>query len=174
MTIHYEHPFLEPEERRRPGRRLRGRLPSPVTVWASVAGGTRAGLTVSSLVVADGDPPRLLGLLDEESDLWAVAQRSGRVAVSLLGPDDGQVADVHAGLAPSPGGAFRSAAWTESEWGPVLSDRPFVGTVLDADPPRRVGWSLAVELVVEHVALESDIGALAYRRGRYLPIADGR
>lgn len=174
MTIHYEHPFLEPEERRRPGRRLRGRLPSPVTVWASVAAGTRAGLTVSSLVVADGDPPRLLGLLDEESDLWAVAQRSGRVAVSLLGPDDGQVADVHAGLAPSPGGAFRSAAWTESEWGPVLSDRPFVGTVLDGDQPRRVGWSLVVELVVDHVALESDIGALAYRRGRYLPIADGR
>jgi hypothetical protein len=174
VTIHYEHPFLEPEERRRPGRRLRGRLPSPVTVWASVAAGTRAGLTVSSLVVADGDPPRLLGLLDEESDLWAVAQRSGRVAVSLLGPDDGQVADVHAGLAPSPGGAFRSAAWTESEWGPVLSDRPFVGTVLDGDQPRRVGWSLVVELVVDHVALESDIGALAYRRGRYLPIADGR
>lgn len=174
MTIHHEHPFLEPEERRRPGRRLRGRLPSPVTVWASAAEGTRAGLTVSSLVVADGEPPRLLGLLDEESDLWAVAQRSRRVAVSLLGPDDGPVADVHAGLAPSPGGAFRSAAWADSEWGPVLTDRPFVGTMLDGDQPRRVGWSLAVELVVEHVALDLDIGALAYRRGRYLPIIDGR
>lgn len=173
MTIHTEHPFLDPEGDRRPARRLRGRLPAPVTVWASAApqDGHRAGLTVSSLLVADGEPARVLGLVDAESELWPVLLASGACAVSLLGPDDRQVADACAGLAPSPGGVFRTGTWADTAWGPVLADRSFVGARLAAEP-REVGWSLLVELAVEQVELLDpgrDPGALAYHRGGYLP-----
>ncbi len=69
MTIHGDHPFLPPEEERSPVRRFRGRLPSPVTLWTSVHNGERAGLTVSSMLVANGEPGYVLGVLDPESDL---------------------------------------------------------------------------------------------------------
>ena len=70
MTIHSEHPFLEPE--RDPVRQLRGRLGGAVTLWTSGTGDgplDRAGLTVTSVLVANGEPPRLLALLDPDSDL---------------------------------------------------------------------------------------------------------
>ena len=35
MTIHSEHPFLEPEAERDPVRRLRGRLGGAVTLWTA-------------------------------------------------------------------------------------------------------------------------------------------
>ena len=56
MTISSEHPFLPPEQDRDPVRRLRGRLISPVTLWTAADGIDRAGLTVGSTVIADGDP----------------------------------------------------------------------------------------------------------------------
>ena len=40
MTIHSSHPYLPPEEQRDPARRLRGLLPSPVTIWSSADGVT--------------------------------------------------------------------------------------------------------------------------------------
>lgn len=173
MTIHSDHPFLESEGDRRPGRRLRGRLTAPVTVWASGRAPRRAGLTVSSLLVADGEPARLLALLDEESDLWPVLRECGRATVSLLAPGDEAVADVFAGVAPSPGGAFRTGDWLDTDWGPVLAGRSWAGAVL-AGEPQGVGWSLLVQLEVAHIELADDDGAVAYRRGRYVPVPGER
>src|SRR5919197_877292 len=51
------HPFTTPPERRDPARRLRGRLLAPVTVWTAGHPPATAGLTVSSLLVAEGRPP---------------------------------------------------------------------------------------------------------------------
>ena len=59
-----------------PVRRLRGRLAAPVTLWTAPG---PAGLTVSSTLVADGEPGRLLGLIDEECDLWAAVERGRAV-----------------------------------------------------------------------------------------------
>ncbi|HUF15041.1 MAG TPA: flavin reductase, partial [Acidimicrobiia bacterium] len=56
MTIHNEHPFTPGPEERDPVRRLRGRLAAPVTIVTSGAGDHRAGLTVSSLFVVEGNP----------------------------------------------------------------------------------------------------------------------
>ena len=173
MTIHSEHPFSDPEGDRRLARRLRGRLPAPVTVWTSTYEGERAGLTVSSLLVADGDPARLLCLLDEESALWPALRDSGRAAVSVLGPNDRQLADVFAGVAPSPGGAFRTGEWADTDWGPVVAGRAWAGGLLVGEP-RTVGWPLLVELELAHTELSAgaDQGALAYRRGRYVSLPD--
>ncbi|CAN5791769.1 hypothetical protein BH20ACT6_BH20ACT6_16760 [soil metagenome] len=173
MTIHSDHPFLESEGDRRPGRRLRGRLAAPVTVWASGRSPRRAGLTVSSMLVADGEPARLLGLLDEESDLWPALRDSGRAAASLLAPGDEAVADVFAGVAPSPGGTFRTGVWLDTDWGPVIAGRSWAGAEL-AGEPQPAGWSLLVELAVAHVELVDDAGALAYRRGRYVSVPGER
>ncbi|CAN5667591.1 hypothetical protein BH24ACT11_BH24ACT11_03590 [soil metagenome] len=169
MTIHSDHPFIEPEGERRPGRRLRGRQVTPVTVWSAGASPERAGLTVSSTLVADGEPSRLIGLIDEESDLWVRLRATGRVAVSLLAPGDEMVADVFAGVAPSPGGTFRTGRWLDTEWGPALDGRCWAGAVL-AREPTVAGWSLLVHVDVAHVQLVGDTGALAYYRGRYVGV----
>ncbi|WP_374999358.1 flavin reductase family protein [Aeromicrobium sp. CTD01-1L150] len=165
MTIHSDHPFWPAEGDRDPLRRFRGRLSSPVTVWATGTGRDRAGLTVSSLLVADGEPPRALALIDEESSLWEAAPH--RVVVNLLGPDHGFLADAFAGTAPAPGGPFTLGEWEDGAWGPVLRGAAgWLGVTLDRAEPRRVGWSLLLEGDVEHAEVGT-VEALAHVRGRY-------
>ncbi|GAA3603859.1 flavin reductase family protein [Microlunatus ginsengisoli] len=168
MSIHSEHPFLPPESGRDPLRRFRGRMPQPVTVWSAQEGTSRAGWTVSSLLVADGDPAELLGLVDEESDLAELAGRTGRVAISLLRWEHRQLAEAFAGLAPAPGGPFRSAQWHETRWGPVLAGAAgWLGVEL-TDTGSRLGWSVAVRgrCVEVHVDPEAT-DVLTHLRGRY-------
>jgi len=137
-----------------------------VTLWtAQVPGGRPQGLTVSSTLVADGDPGRLLGLVDEESELWAAASAAGRFAVAVLGPAHRQLADRFAGLLPAPGGPFTGYGWRESGFGPVPADAvTWAGCRLAEVRP--VGWALLVEAVIEQVAL-SDGRPLVHYRGRY-------
>ena len=66
MTIHSGHPFLEPESERDPARRLRGRVGGAVTLWTTGSGADRTGLTVSSVLVAAGEPARGLGMADPD------------------------------------------------------------------------------------------------------------
>ena len=51
-----EHPFHPPEGERDPVRRMRGRLAAPVTIITAGDDVGRSGLTVSSLMLAEGDP----------------------------------------------------------------------------------------------------------------------
>jgi len=169
VTIHASDPFATPEGDRSPLRRLRGRLPSAVTLWtARDAAGRPAGLTVSSTVVIDGEPGRLLGVLDEESALWEAISATGVFAVAPLGADDRQLADAFAGLMPAPGGAFAGRNWRETDYGPVLeSASAWAGCRVDEARP--MGWGLLVEATVTHVEVGSDDpgGSLIYFRGRY-------
>lgn len=161
MSIHSEHPFTPPEGERDPLRRLRGRLAAPVTVWTT----TGAGLTVSSVLVADGEPARVLGLIDEDSDFWDAGPTS--VVVNVLGADHRYLAEAFAGTAPAPGGPFTLGTWETSEWGPVLAGAAgWLGVRLEPDP-REVGWRLLVEGVVEHVEIGS-VDPLVLLRGRQL------
>ena len=167
MTIHGDHPFLPPEEERGPVRRFRGRLASPVTLWTSRYADERAGLTVSSMLVADGEPGFVLGVLDPESDLWDAVRGSGRAVVTILEDRHRGLADVFGYVAPAPGGPFRLGAWDETEWGPALSDTTWAGcTLADTDPPS-LGWGLLVRLQIAQVSLGPDSSALVHRRGRY-------
>src|SRR3954470_5699286 len=101
--IHSTDPFATPDQDKSAVRRLRGRLAAPVTLWTTPG---PAGLTVSSALVADGDPGLVLGRIDEESDFGDAAEASGRFAVTPLTPADRQLADRFAGLMPAPGGLF--------------------------------------------------------------------
>ncbi|MER7166481.1 flavin reductase family protein [Micromonospora sp. NPDC000207] len=161
--IHHTDPFAVPTGQRSPARRLRGRLAAPVTLWTAPG---PAGLTVSSTLVAEGEPDRLLGLVDPESDLWAAVEDSGRFAVAQLGPAHRQLADRFAGLFPSPGGLFAIGEWTDTPYGPVPADAGgWAGCRLDTS--REYGWGLLVEATVEVVDLAEESAPLLHHRGRY-------
>jgi flavin reductase (DIM6/NTAB) family NADH-FMN oxidoreductase RutF len=169
MTIHSSNPFETPDEAKSPVRRLRGRLPLPVTLWTAYEpDGHRVGLTVSSTIVVDGSPGRLIGLLDEESAVWTAIQRTGRFAVMPLREGDGQLADTFAGLMPAAGGPFAVGDWSDSEHGPVLAGvGAWAGCRLDDARP--LGWAYLVESTIEHVELASEAPSpLIHYRGRYL------
>ncbi|MGA8851354.1 MAG: flavin reductase family protein [Aeromicrobium sp.] len=164
MSIHSDHPFATPEGDRDPLRRLRGRMAAPVTVWTTGTGKERHGLTISSVVVAEGEPAHVLGLVDEDADFWTA--RPETVVVNLLGSPHRYVADVFAGSAPAPGGMFTQGEWDDSPWGPVLRDSVgWIGLRLAPDP-REVGWRLLVDGVVEHAEV-GEADPLIHLRGRY-------
>nr|WP_091265240.1 flavin reductase family protein [Micromonospora chaiyaphumensis] len=166
--IHHTDPFAVPAGQRSPVRRLRGRLAAPVTLWTAPG---PAGLTVSSTLVAEGEPDRLLGLVDPESDLWAAVEEAGRFAVAPLGPQHRQLADRFAGLFPSPGGLFALDSWTETPYGPVPADAGgWAGCRLDT--AREYGWGLLVEATVETVDLAEETTPLLHYRGRYRGLTD--
>ncbi|GGM29821.1 hypothetical protein GCM10011608_13090 [Micromonospora sonchi] len=161
--IHHTDPFAVPADQRSPVRRLRGRLAAPVTLWTAPG---PAGLTVSSTLVADGDPGRLLGLIDAESDLWTAIEESGVFAMAPLGPPHRQLADRFAGLFPSPGGLFAAGRWADTPYGPVPADAGgWAGCRLDA--AREYGWSLLVEATIERVEMTEETEPLLHHRGRY-------
>jgi flavin reductase (DIM6/NTAB) family NADH-FMN oxidoreductase RutF len=169
VSIHSEHPFLPPDDERSPARRLRGRMPLPVSVWTAELDGRRVGWAVSSLLLGDGDPPQLVGLLDEDSELAEAIQQTRTVAVSLLGWGHRGLADAFAGVMPAPGGAFRLAEWADTAWGPVLTDATgWLGARLDDGDLDHAGWALLVRAAVEHAQVnEPSDGVLGYLHGRY-------
>ncbi len=168
MTIHSEHPFADPSPD--PVRRFRGRLGGAVSLWTSGTADERAGLTVSSLMIAGGDPGRLLGLLDPDSDLREVLDATGRGIVHLLRWQHRDLAEAFAGLFPAPGGLFREADWEQTAHGPLLASAT-TWALVEVEDFRPVGWSdLATCRVAEVVVDDSDVeaeDALAHRRGRY-------
>ena len=162
VSIHSSHPFAADPAARDAARQFRGRLLSPVTLWAAGEGRGRVGLTVSSVMVALGDPSRVLGLIDPDSDLAHGLGERGTVTV--LGEAEQHLADVFAGLAPSPGGPFRSAPFEQTPWGPTLPGHSWAGVAWESR--RELGWSTEVVGVIEHVDL-APTSALGHARGRY-------
>lgn len=165
--IHSSDPFATPDQEKSAVRRLRGRLAAPVTLWTAPG---PAGLTVSSTLVADGEPGRVLGLIDEESDFWDAADAAGRFAVAPLTPADRQLADRFAGLMPAPGGLFATGEWIETAYGPVPAHAGiWAGCRLESR--RACGWALLVEAVIETVQAGPPVLPLVHYRGRYRDLA---
>lgn len=162
MTIHSTNPFADPTD---PVRRFRGRLGGAVSLWTSGSGAARAGLTVSSLVVANGDPARVLGLLDPDADLTAALEESGTAVVQLLASGDQDLAEAFGGSGPAPGGPFRIGEWEQTAHGPALVGR--TRALVRLDSLRDVGWSTLAEVVVEDLSVVDHDDALEHRRGRY-------
>ena len=119
---------------------------------------------ISSMLVADGEPGRVLGLIDEESDLWEAIEKSETFAVTPLTPQDRQLADRFAGLMPAPGGLFAGGDWQQSDHGPV-QHRLWAGCRLAEARP--CGWALLVEGVIETITTVDPQPPLIHYRGRY-------
>ena len=169
MTIHASDPFATPDDQRSSVRRLRGRLPSPVTLWTAGSGADRAGLTVSSVLIVDGDPGRVLGVIGDEADLLASVRATQQFALVQLEPEDRQVADRFAGLLPAPGGPFRVGEWQQTDYGPVPVSRTWAGCRLDVARP--YGWGLLVEATIETITFAPADNALSHLGGRYRDIS---
>lgn len=167
MTIHASDPFADPPERRDAVRRFRGRLGATVSLWTAGPPGDPAGLTVSSYMVAQGDPGHVLALVDPVSDLAEAVADTGRCVVQLLEWRHRDLAEAFAGTAPAPGGPFRLAGWQESAWGPVLEGAS-AWAGLELTETREVGWSLLLDGMVRHVELGEEKAPLVHRRGRYV------
>jgi flavin reductase (DIM6/NTAB) family NADH-FMN oxidoreductase RutF len=174
VTIHATDPFGTPEGDRSTIRRLRGRLPAAVTLWTAYdQRRVPVGLTVSSTLVVDGEPGRILGLLDEESDLYGAARASGRFAVSVLRLSDRRLADAFAGVVPVPGGPFRAGGWRATDHGPVPDSAETVAECR-LDEVSALGWGVLVTGTIERVHLGREDEPLIYYRGRYVGRLSGR
>lgn len=144
-------------------------MASPVALWTTQAGDTRSGLTVSSMLLAEGEPARALALIDEDSDLWDALEQSRVAAVSVLSWRHRALADAFAGVAPAPGGPFRMASWQQTDWGPVVADAiAWAGVRIEPGRPRHAGWALLVDAIIEHVEIvDADGEPMTHVRGRY-------
>jgi 3-hydroxy-9,10-secoandrosta-1,3,5(10)-triene-9,17-dione monooxygenase reductase component len=159
-------PFATPAELRDPVRRLRGRLTAPVTVWTSGDVDGRAGLTISSILMAEGDPAYVFGLVNSLTDLWDSVQVRETFVVHVLGGAHRRVAERFAGRTPVPGGPWHGLAAGDSPWGPTISD---VGNraycrLADAD---EVGFYQLVRGRIEAVDVDDLDDPLSYFQGRY-------
>lgn len=146
-------------------RRLRGRLASTVTLWAAGEGRARAGLTVSSVLVAGGEPGRVMGLIDPDSDLMDALRACRTFVVSVLGPRQRRLADAFGGVDPAPGGGFAQADFVQTRWGP----RPEASVTwagCRVEDEREVGWSALITGAIEH-AEAGGSEPLVYLRGRF-------
>jgi 3-hydroxy-9,10-secoandrosta-1,3,5(10)-triene-9,17-dione monooxygenase reductase component len=171
IRIQMQPPFAVPPERRDPARRLRGRLVAPVTVWTAghLPGG--AGLTVSSVLVAEGQPPRLLGLIDPTSAFWEAMQKTGTFVVHVLAVGDRALAERFSEIRPPIRGAFDGLQVAASPWGPVLAgSRPRAACRLAGSTP--VGHGELVEGVIEELELPDLEDPLAYLHGSYRSVGE--
>ena len=167
--LEQEDPFSTPVEDRRADRRFRGRMVAPVTVWTAGSRDRRAGLTVSSLLVAEGDPAELLGLIDPLSELSALIGETRTFAVHVLDEQDRRLAGNFAGVYPVD--PFAEVDFTDGEFGPVLSEaRHFLGCRLVASA--QVGLQTLVRGRVESLRIVEEGGPPLIRyRGRYRKLA---
>jgi len=166
-TIHDEHPFLDPEGQRHPIRRFRGRLSAPVTIVTSGNPQDHTGLTVSSLMVAEGEPARIHFVLGDQSYLWDRIQQYGAFVVHILESDHHQMSSRFAGAAPSPGGPFVGIDVVASDHGPVITAIPTRAYCRFETSRPGDGDYVIVDAVIESVEVHDLTDPLQWFRGSY-------
>lgn len=164
--IHSEHPYRDAPDDRDPARRFRGRLAAPVSVVTSGEGERRTGLTVSSLFVVEGDPAVVHLVVGPTTDLWETGGETGRIAVHIARTGQEHLADVFAGLRPSPGGVFAGVHTTPSPWGPLIDSMPD-RALCTVTSRRDTGYSGVMTADVDEVHATDLVDPLVYFRGRY-------
>ena len=164
-------PFAVPAGRRDPARRLRGRLVAPVTIWTAGRPPGGAGLTVSSILVAEGQPARVLGLIDPTSAFWDALQDTKAFVVHVLAAGDRHLAERFAEVRPPIRAPFERLEVAASPWGPVLGgSRPRAACRLAGSTP--AGHGELVQGVIEQLELPDLEDPLAYLHGRYRSVDD--
>lgn len=164
--IHGDNPFVDDPDSRDPVRRFRGRLNAPVTIFTAGGPDNRTGLTVSSLMVIEGEPGQVEAVVGPTTDLWDTVVESGRFVIHICSARHRGMAEVFAGLRPSPGGIFAGLEISQSEWGPVIDgvgDRAYCTYVSREE----VGYSGVISARIDDVEAGDLTNPLTYFRGRY-------
>jgi 3-hydroxy-9,10-secoandrosta-1,3,5(10)-triene-9,17-dione monooxygenase reductase component len=163
---HGSDPFaMDPDD---PVRRLRGRMVAPVTVWTATGPeGRRAGITVSSVMVVEGEPPEILGVLGPLTEFWEAVGVSRSFVVHVLGTDDMRVADQFAGRYPAD--PFDGLEVVDSDFGPVLAG---IGTraFCRLKESMEVGYFLVARGEIDETHHGDEQRPLVRYRGRYVTI----
>lgn len=166
MTIHSDHPFLDDPDSWDPVRRFRGRLSSPVTIITTGEEGRRAGLTVSSLMVIEGEPGQVQAVVGPSTDLWYALEPGGRLIVHVCSERHRPLAETFAGLRPSPGGMFTGLGITQTDWGPVIEDLPN-RAYCSLETRGETGFSGIMTATIDRVEVGDLTDPLTYFRGSY-------
>ena len=170
VTVRSEDPFATPPADRRTDSRLRSRLVAPVTIWTAGSGAERGGLTVSSVLVAEGDPAGMLGLIDALSAVYDLILESRRFVVHVLATGDQRLAGMFAGTYPAD--PFEEVVTADSEFGPVISGSrhvvrcEFLGST-------NIGFRALVCGRIEAIEI-SDVSPLVRYRGQYRKLSQDR
>ena len=162
-------PFATPEDDRDPERRFRGRLAAPVTVITAGDGTDRAGMTVSSIVVSEGEPGKVHFLAAPTVDLLDAVDRTCRFVVHILATRHREISEIFAERRPSPGGPFAGVDYEDGQWGPVLTDvadRAYCS----AATASAEGYSMLVSADIDRIETADLDDPLLYFRGRYRQI----
>ncbi|MFP5298465.1 MAG: flavin reductase family protein [Actinomycetota bacterium] len=164
--IHHQDPFATPPSLREPIRRFRGRLSAGVTIWTAMGEQGPAGLTVSSILVAEGQPPQILGLVSDTTDLFEAIELTNRFVVHVVDSEHRRWADGFAGLYPMPGGIFNNLRWNEGDHGPELDELPNRATcrLIEILP---AGYQRLIRAEVGRIDVADLDDPLVYFRGRY-------
>jgi flavin reductase (DIM6/NTAB) family NADH-FMN oxidoreductase RutF len=164
--IHDEHPFATPPAHRDPVRRFRGRLTAPVTIVTSGRPGKRTGLTISSILVAEGEPSFVHFLCGHSTELCEAVHDTGRFIVHILEESHRALSDRFAGIRPSPGGLFSGLQVNDTAYGPEIAElrsRAYCRYEGHRDDP----YHMLVHGIIDKVELHDLREPLGYFRGEY-------
>lgn len=125
-----------------------------------------SGLTVSSLLVVQGEPAQAHLVVGPATDMWDAAADTGHFIIHICRAEDRRTADVFAGLSPSPGGVFAGVPATQSPWGPVLIDMPD-RAYCRFESREEVGWSGVVIGMIEQVEMSDLQDPMVHFRSGY-------
>lgn len=168
--IHEEHPFQTPMTERDPVRRFRGRLTAPVTIVTSGRGPEATGLTVASMMIAEGDPAMVFLLVGPTTDLFHAMGATERFIVHVGSQRHREESDVFAGFRPQPGGLFARSEIEETDYGPKLLDfdNRLHARVISMED---ASYSVLVTGAVDSIDLDDTDDPLVWYRGAYRSLA---
>lgn len=145
---------------------MRGRLAAPVTVLTAGPDDSPAGITVSSFFVVAGEIPRAAALVGPGSDFTDAAEETGSFVAQVLSVEGRTIADVFAGLRPSPGGMFAGFDTEMTSWGPRLADvANWAGCRVEET--RQLGDQLLMVGEIQELSVGDLEDPLIYFRGTY-------
>jgi flavin reductase (DIM6/NTAB) family NADH-FMN oxidoreductase RutF len=93
-------------------------------------------------------------------------QKTGKFIVHICRQGHDGLAEVFAGLRPSPGGMFTSAAWESSAWGPTLTAMPD-RALCSLQSIAEFGWSGVLIGTIDEVSYTDLTDPLVHFRGGY-------
>ena len=140
-----------------------------MTVWLAgdASSGVLTGLTVSSVLVAQGEPPLVAGLVAPLSDLAEAVRTAGAgFVVHVLADGHQRLAKHFSGELPAPADLLST---TTSPYGPVL-DAVAERLCCRTRKCSEFGWSTLVEAEIEDITTAAAGRGLAWYRGAFIAI----